>query len=369
MPLPSKQNEIYATLLNDIRQRYYPGAKLPTERIYAQRLGVARQTLRSSLQRLADEKRIVREKSGTYVLDETTGHRPSMKDNPGPVHVLLPCPNFLEATNDSSIINQQNLILGAMRAAVEYGTQAVTIPVSESNNPDDINWNQLAGLRKNDIVLFTGHWFSRVVPLLVERRCRVGCVLNTDRGFPEIFESGIDFIEYRRPPLAANLPGIIRFLREQGAGNIACFIASVEPEFYEYTDILYPELLRDFPFLRGENLGVTNSLSPFAEQLSELKKFCRDKPLDGLILVINTFKEQYVDLYRELNLPLSAKLIVEDTNFFDPANPKRNANIRLRTRPFAEAGFDMAKSLLSGRHGQDIREFEIKLIKQEEFPK
>jgi DNA-binding transcriptional MocR family regulator len=138
MPLPSKQQEIYEYLLDDIRRYYYPGARLPTERIYAQRLGIARQTLRSTLKRLQEEKRIAREKSGTYVLDEGTGSRPNTKDNPGPVHVLLPCPDFTEATNDSSIINQQNLIRGAMRAAVEYGTQVVTIPVSETNKPEDI---------------------------------------------------------------------------------------------------------------------------------------------------------------------------------------------------------------------------------------
>ncbi len=369
MPLPSKQNEIYACLLNDIQDRYYPGAKLPTERAYARQLGVARQTLRSSLRRLEEEKRIVREKSGTYVLDENTGRCPGRKNNPGPVHVLLPCPDFMEMSNDSSIMNQQNLILGAMRAAVGYGTQVVTIPVSETNNPDDINWNQLAGLRQNDIVLWTGHWFGRVVPLLVERKCRMGCVINEDRNFPEIIGSGLDYIEYQRKSQHDSLPATVRFLKNKGIDNIACFVAATQSERDEYEDGFYADLLHEFPTLRTENLGLTDSLTPFSTQIEDLKEFYAGKNFDAMILVVNSFREQYVDIYQELSLPPSTVLVAEDMTFFDIAHPKRNANIWQRNRPFADAGFDLAHSLLGGYTGQDIRKFEIKFIQQEDFPK
>ncbi len=367
MPLPSKQEEIYTYLLNDIRD-YYPGAKLPTERLYAQRLGVARQTLRSSLQRLEAEKRITREKSGTYVLDEATGRRPEAKCDRGPVNILLPCPDYTESVNDSSVISHQSLIRGAMRAAVEFGTQVVTIPVSETNDPDNINWNQLAGLRKNDIVLFAGHWFQPLIPLLMERKCRIGCILN-DAGhmLNNISDcSDIDYIEYRRPD-SGSISRKIRFLCEKGASSIGCFMASNKINFSDCIDLLFPRLLAEFPFLRSENLRLTDVMNPFRRQLDDLKDFCKGKRFDGLIVDMTSFREPYVDLYRELELSPSTLLIVESTVFFDPLNPKRNANIWVHSQPFAETGFELAKSLLSGWQGQDVRVFDIKLKNRRAF--
>ena len=46
-----------------------------------------------------------------------------------------------------------------MRATIEHGTHVVTIPVSETNLPDEINWLQLRHLCKSSMVMFSNEWF------------------------------------------------------------------------------------------------------------------------------------------------------------------------------------------------------------------
>ncbi len=47
------------------------------------------------------------------------------------------------------------MIRGTISAAVEYGTYVVTIPISETNNPEDTNWLQFKHLRKDNRVIFS----------------------------------------------------------------------------------------------------------------------------------------------------------------------------------------------------------------------
>lgn len=163
MVYPSKQEQIYRTLCCEFREKFHPGAKLPPEREYAQQLGVARRTLRSVLKRMAQENRIVRNTHGTFLRDERIryyGHT-EWKE---PVTILLPCPDYLQISGHSSCYALTQMILGAMRAAIEYGTHVVTIPISETNSPDDINWHQLQHLNKYSNVIFSGSWFQKIFP-------------------------------------------------------------------------------------------------------------------------------------------------------------------------------------------------------------
>ena len=89
---PGKQEIIYKIIEEELREKYYPGAKLPSERDYALHLGIARRTLRFVLDRLTEERKIIRNEHGKLSCDEQTEshqiHRPERTiDDPAP---LLP---------------------------------------------------------------------------------------------------------------------------------------------------------------------------------------------------------------------------------------------------------------------------------------
>ena len=77
MPFPSKQVELYQKL-TELLTRYKAGSKLPPERELAKMLGVARMTLRETLDVLVQERRITRKRTGTFVLDHESGELPSV---------------------------------------------------------------------------------------------------------------------------------------------------------------------------------------------------------------------------------------------------------------------------------------------------
>ena len=178
MAYPSKQAMIYRQVSTDLEQ-CAPGVKLPSERNYARQLGVSRKALRVTLDRLAVEHRIRRTPQGTFVLP---AERP---DEPGPVTLLLPCPNYLDTEICTSGYIHQQALLGAMRTAVARGTGAVTIPVSETNDPENINLLQLRSLQDNSIVLFFGHWFLQTAEILIRRNCRLGAILENRKWIPD----------------------------------------------------------------------------------------------------------------------------------------------------------------------------------------
>ena len=175
MSYPSKQKELYEAVCAELT-KYGPGTKLPPEREFASRLGVARETLRSALGRLETEQRIVRNNRGTFIRSSTFRNRSSR-----PVTLLLPCPDYQLRADRSSVYEHQQMLLGAMRTAIRHDTHAVTIPVSETNDPGDINLTQLRSLQENSVVLFSGDWFRNVAAILADRHCRIGAITGSDR--------------------------------------------------------------------------------------------------------------------------------------------------------------------------------------------
>lgn len=186
MAFPSKQKAIYDRLVREIAERYPPGAKLPPERALAARLGIARMTLRGAMARLAREGRIERNVRGTFASGENPP--PALGEKRRIVHVLLPCPDYTVRSGASSCSAVRSLIRGAVRAALRYDAQVVTIPVSDTNDPAAFDRNQLAPLRKNDIVLFVGSWYEICLRNVSAGSGSLSTVWN---GFPHASGTGI----------------------------------------------------------------------------------------------------------------------------------------------------------------------------------
>lgn len=169
MAYPPKRHELYARLKTELSGAGSPhGRKLPTERDWAKNLGVARRTLRFVLERLERDGVIERYKSrGTFV-----GGIKKKSVNIPQVNVLLPCAEYLTAAGPYAF-QHRRLVQGAMRGAVETGTQIVTLPVSKSNSPVGIDWQMLDHLNSESRVIMLGCWYKNLFPFLRERKCKV----------------------------------------------------------------------------------------------------------------------------------------------------------------------------------------------------
>ncbi len=267
----------------------------------------------------------------------------------------------------ASVYAHQKMILGAMQASVRYGTQALTIPVSETNNPDDINWNQLAGLRENDIVLFTGTWFRRVVPLLAERRCRIGCIVDSIEEL-ELVSGKADYFVYTRDVLWNIFPDAVEFLVRNNKKKIACF--AVDRSFYE-PDIegWFESNMKRFGLSSENMFGFAPLEKEEPLNLSGAAEFCAGREFDALILLVLFPFRQYeiADLYRTLNLPVSKTILINNTSFLNGREPARNANLVLCRDTFQKSATKLADFFLSGGRGQTVQRFEYEFLTGKEL--
>lgn len=352
MVYPSKQEQVYRTLCREFREKFHPGAKLPPEREYALQLGVARRTLRSVLKRLAQENRLVRNTHGTFLRDEQIRYCEHTEQKE-PVTILLPCPDYLQTAGHSSCYALTQMILGAMRAAIEYSTHVVTIPVSETNSPDDINWHQLQHLNKYSNVIFSGSWFQKIFPLLAERRCRVGCLDLPENSCISSLPD-MTYINYQNASLADFWTDAVRQLHADGAerivyfGSSAALISQFRPAFRKA--VLDCGLTPD-----DSQFQVYDEKIPLRQRLALLRKLYRTMAFDGLILELNPYKEHdyEFDLYDETGIPLSTRIITTVSDLLH--QPRVAEHAKVCHYPYMRICRDMTKFLLSGQTGQHVR--------------
>lgn len=352
MAYPSKRDQIYKALCGEFQEKFLPGAKLPPERDYARQLGVARKTLRFVLDRMEQENRIIRNSHGTFLRDERNCFDSPEQEEP--VTILLPCPDYLVVSGYSSSYAHRQMILGAMRAAVESGTYVVTIPVSETNSPEDINWFQLRHLHRDSMVMFSGSWFRNVFPMLAERKCRIGYMANREFSFfsriPDLTSINCQFADGR-----TFLYSAVRHLHAEGAERIVYFGSSAadisrigKDSFLAAVRELNPEYGEAF-------FQVYDAGTSLPERLELLGKFYEAVKFDALILELNPYREHdfEFDLYEAAGIPLSTKLMITVSDLLHQDNVAKYATVC--HYPFMRNSYEMAKFLLSGQTGHIVR--------------
>ncbi len=353
MAYPPKIEKLYCRMNTLLSAEYFPGAKLPCEREFAPRMGVSRKTLAKVLQRLAEERKVVRDNTGTYVFQESRTPF-SRRLEQEPVSILLPVPDYTLACGFSSRYAHDRTIQGALKAALKHDSRVVTVPVTETNNPDEINYSQLRGLHSGSRVICNSPWFRKIFPVLYASRCRIGFLGVSGESLSSVPET-TDFVAFcPENHIESFLKGGIRFLRDAGAVNILYFGSdtaevSLEGEAY------FNRTLEEQRLPRGE-FAVFKSSTTLPERLSLLKQLCAKGKYDGLILELNPFREHdwEFDFYEETGISESLPMIttVSDLIFQD----KVASYARVGHYPVMKHSFEATEFLLSEKHGHFFRD-------------
>lgn len=346
MPFPSKQVELYQKL-TEMLARYKAGSKLPPERELAKMLGVARMTLRETLDVLVQERRITRKRTGTFVLDRESGELPSLPQKNKNVYVLLPCPDYSAILDDYSYKIATESIRGAMKAAIRYGGQVITIPVSPTNDIDKIDWDQLSMLRKGDIVLFVGDWYKILLPLLMERGCRIGAILPEVEKETEILLKQIaNYRICQRPMLVNYLPEVLTDLKQRGKHAPLLFGRkgfSMLHDHPEWNLLEHVEEVRKYGEFRME---ICPEETRFVEQCAMICECYEKEPFDALIFDAETAPGRTVSLRKLCNLPEDVLIYVRGIELLGTGNDSRK-NIFYSKSAFMECSQELTEQLLT----------------------
>lgn len=333
MKPPEKRRKIYECLKSRFRSgEFYPGSRLPKETELAMEYSVALETMRSVLKLLEDEQLIDRIKGkGTFASKPMISRRPS-------ITYLLPCPGFMHWNDLSSSILRE-ILFGCMEAAFKLDLNIESVPISPTNNADDIDWTKLEHLNADSRVVLPGWWFKKIFPLLHERKCRVAGFLPSynNPGYSHITDSWL-VLELCE---AKACEDALRHLLQCGCREIALAAGYLSERNNPYQEV-YERVITRIPS-RGQSIlydiPLNASLGSLRRDLSHL---WRQTKFDGMFLGEYQTSNTQWSLNRNLGLPESVKII---TAYDSENNLKLSPQVSALGRPYRQIGFDAVTAL------------------------
>ena len=351
MPYPSKQNKLYTALLQEIEAQYLPGSQLPPERILAEQYGVARMTLRKTLEQLVFEKRIQKKPRGIFVTDPDTGMIPNEEKGKAAVHVLFPCAQIYSAAGKRSYWLFREMLRGATTATNRYGGNVATVPVSDSTNKKDLKWKERSRLRKNDIVLIAGDWYRHLFSTLMKQGCKIGLIINGLETVPKILRSSPSCRIINRIVLANYLPEVLEHL-SAGKGKrillflvknnslLSCFLKQNKKKqaLDEARQAALPAELEIYTAEKNVS---------FEQQCTIIRKLYRMTPFDALIFDGIPAKGTAASLHQKCALPDTMPVYVQNGELLNGTKSQLEHVFYTRT-PFLEYAEKLTEHFLSG---------------------
>ena len=170
---PVRRLKLYEALKSDIASGVYlSGGFLPNEFELAEKYGYSRDTVRSTLTMLEDDKLVELLKGKGRRICPAHVEKAKV-----PLTFLLPCADFISETfSDVAAHSSRRILKGFSQVAFEYDYRVETVPVSPTNNAHEIDWRKLDFVNAESMLLVDGYWYRELFPLLLERGCRVAFV-------------------------------------------------------------------------------------------------------------------------------------------------------------------------------------------------
>ena len=356
---PVRRLKLYEAMKSDIASGVYlPGGFLPNEFELAEKYGYSRDTVRSALTMLEDDKQVELLKGKGRRLCPANVEKAQV-----PLTFLLPCPDFLSETFPHVAAQISRRILkGVSQIAFDHNCRLETVAVSPTNNQHDIDWRKLDFVNADSRLILSGYWYRDLFPLLLERGCRVAFVNPQDAGL----KHHEDFVK-KCLIITLNVFGAaeaaVEFLCRHGCRRIALFHRYIsEPEH---------------PVMGGYLSGLKKcglTFSAWHEQpeahlklqdvKSRLKCFYRQSGgFDGLFIDPGLAVELHLhNLYHELGLDEDIKIIVSS----DADNNQWIASPLTSTAfPYEEIGRIAAQCLLSPDFSPGEQMVSARLIERE----
>lgn len=362
MPLPSKQEMIYTYLLNMFQNDIPQNGRLPSEKDLAARIGVARRTLRYTLERLEMEGWIIRTNHGTFL------RKKYQKKEVLPVTVLVPCPDYQTASGYWASFLIHQMILGAMEAAVKAGTYAVTLPVTMNNDPNEVDSRQFNHLDKDSMVMVSGvEWFPQLMQIMKERGFRCGIVSSEPVQLDDFVKCGTPLCNYYLKGYWEYLGCGVRQLVADGARRIVYF-GRKSTDISKYGKSYFFDACTELGLEQDENSYVLSDDSlPLHELLSQLKEIYQKTGFDGLIFDNDIYHElpDSLDFFGETGIPRQTRMIFGVSELLK--YPGLPSHTRVLHRPQKKIAGKIAEFLLSGEKGQHAYRCEYEFPLLEEF--
>ncbi len=337
-----------------------PGGRLPAERTLAKIMGVSTRTLGTALRKLVEENRVVRNPKGTFVCDAEISARTDEV-----LTLLLPCSDFSFSGEPVSRLANQQMISGALAAARKFHRRVITIPVTDSNDPDDINPIQLSHLGPGSMVMFQSDWYERLFPLFQERKCRLA-FLNCGSYRPEMLPPGLDcyLVNFGGYQLNLFLKSL-EWFTAAGAKKIL-FAGDSRTRVLSPVKTHLADFLRRNPDraeIRRWDAGLN-----YLQWAEWLKKTVAQGGFDGLMLYPDPFQyyDPELDFYELTGIPDTLPLLITDSSLLE--QPRLAAHAGLIRIPRERYSRDAAEFLLSGRHGVEFVTAEYTIQPASQFP-
>ena len=338
---PVRRLKLYEALKADIASgTYLPGSFLPNEFELAEKYGYSRDTVRSTLTMLEDDKLVELLKGkGRRICPANVGKIKS------PLTFLLPCADFISETFSSvAAQNSRRILKGVSQAAFEYDYRVETMPVSPTNNAHEIDWRKLDFVNADSLLIVSNYWYRDLFPLLQERGCRIA-FMNSQIFLSRHYEDFLSKCFCITSNVAGATEAAVEHLARQGCRRIALL--------HHYI------FQQDHPVLRGYlaglkkyNLGFSSwdelqkehlTLEIVRNQIKDLYK--RSGGFDGIIIDSGTVYELRLhNIYQELGLPENVKIMTSD----DSENNQRvNPPLTSMALPYEEMGRIAAQKLIA----------------------
>ena len=340
MPHPPKIGTLCESLKCYIDLHFSPGGKLPPERVLCKIMGCSSRTLGTAMRKLVEEKRIVRSRKGSFVCG---GSCSDVTDEA--LTVLLPCSDFSFSGSARSRLSNHQMIQGALAAAKKYQRRVITIPVTDSNDPQDINPMQLSQLGPGSMVMFQSQWYEPLFPLFWERKCRLA-FLNCGTSYtPEMIPPGIDcfmlaYTDYQTRLFEKSL----EWFSARGAKRIAAAFCENDPKVAGQS-----KALARFAGKLKRHLWPGNP--DYLQFTAWLKHLYAKEKFDALLLYPppDLPCDPEIDFYEQTSIPPSLPLLISESALVKQSRIAEHAGVI--SIPTIRYCMEAADFLLSGQHG------------------